>query len=174
MKKIIIAALISMFAGTAFAQIQNTDTKTQHEQAIKNPANQLLDTYYDIKDALINGNSSQASAKAVSFNEALKKVDVKTLSAKGKEAFAALQPKLVNDVQKIAGSKKSEDQRTVFASFSNNMWDLLKAQDHFDQPVYQQYCPMKKSYWISKESNIKNPYYGKQMLTCGKTTETLK
>jgi hypothetical protein len=28
--------------------------------------------------------------------------------------------------------------------------------------------------WLSKESTIKNPYYGSQMLTCGKTVETIK
>lgn len=174
MKKIIIAVFLSMFAGAAFAQTQNAGAHAQHEQSTGNPVNQLLDRYYEIKDALVNGNSSQASAKAISFNDVLKAVDVNTLDAKGKEVFASVQPKLAKDAQNIAGSKKIEDQRVVFASFSTNMWELLKSGDHFDHPVYQQYCPMKKSYWISKESNIKNPYYGKQMLTCGKTTETLK
>lgn len=174
MKKIITAALFSIFAGTAFAQTQNADAHKQHEHSIKNTAGQLLSSYYDIKDALVNSNGAQVSAKAVSFIEALKSVDTKTLSVKENEAFAILQPKLANDAIKIAESKKIEDQRNAFASFSNNMWDLLKSGDHFDEPVYQQYCPMKKSYWISKESNIKNPYFGKQMLTCGKTTETLK
>jgi len=26
---------------------------------------------------------------------------------------------------------------------------------------------MKKEYWISADSTVKNPYYGSQMLTCG-------
>jgi hypothetical protein len=39
--------------------------------------------------------------------------------------------------------------------------------------LYQQYCPMKKAYWLSETPTIKNPYYGKEMPTCGKTTETL-
>jgi hypothetical protein len=28
--------------------------------------------------------------------------------------------------------------------------------------------------WLSKEILIKNPYYGSQMLSCGKTVETIK
>jgi hypothetical protein len=28
--------------------------------------------------------------------------------------------------------------------------------------------------WLSKENAIKNPYYGSSMLSCGKTTETIK
>lgn len=40
--------------------------------------------------------------------------------------------------------------------------------------VYYQYCPMKKAYWLSMEKEIKNPYYGSSMLTCGKVIETKK
>jgi hypothetical protein len=28
--------------------------------------------------------------------------------------------------------------------------------------------------WLRKENTIKNPYYGSQMLPCGKTVETTK
>ncbi len=173
MRKNIIAVLFSLVAGTAIAQTGHKDVHTQQEHSIK-PVVQLLGAYYDIKDALVNSSGAQASEKAISFNEALKMVDESTFSEKERAAFEALKPKLANDAQKIAGSKTVEEQRTVFASFSSNMWDLVKSFDHLDQPVYKQYCPMKKSYWVSQEANIKNPYYGKQMLTCGKTTETIQ
>ncbi|RYF85874.1 MAG: DUF3347 domain-containing protein, partial [Chitinophagaceae bacterium] len=42
-----------------------------------------------------------------------------------------------------------------------------------DKPVYVQYCPMKKATWLSSEKQIRNPYYGSSMLTCGEVTETL-
>ena len=32
---------------------------------------------------------------------------------------------------------------------------------------------MKKAYWVSQESEIKNPYYGSSMLSCGKVIEKL-
>jgi hypothetical protein len=32
---------------------------------------------------------------------------------------------------------------------------------------------MKKSYWLSADEAIKNPYYGNMMLTCGKVSETI-
>jgi len=28
--------------------------------------------------------------------------------------------------------------------------------------------------WLSTENGVKNPYYGSQMLNCGKTIETIK
>ncbi|MGV0966914.1 hypothetical protein [Empedobacter falsenii] len=42
--------------------------------------------------------------------------------------------------------------------------------------VYYQNCPMFNggSNWLSKDSAIKNPFYGNMMLKCGSTVETLK
>jgi hypothetical protein len=33
---------------------------------------------------------------------------------------------------------------------------------------------MQDANWLSKENTVKNPYYGSQMLSCGKTVETIK
>jgi len=30
------------------------------------------------------------------------------------------------------------------------------------------------AYWLSETPDIRNPYYGEEMLTCGETKETLK
>ena len=45
-------------------------------------------------------------------------------------------------------------------------------------PVYVQFCPMANggegANWVSKEKAVKNPFYGSQMLTCGKVVETIQ
>jgi hypothetical protein len=33
---------------------------------------------------------------------------------------------------------------------------------------------MVKANWLSKEKEVKNPYYGSKMMNCGKTIETIK
>ena len=62
-------------------------------------------------------------------------------------------------------------------SLSENMHDLMKSAK-LDIPVYYQHCPMyndgKGANWLSTENGVKNPYYGSQMLNCGKTIETIK
>ena len=62
-------------------------------------------------------------------------------------------------------------------SLSKNMYELIKVAKPAET-VYYQFCPMandgKGANWLSKENGIKNPYYGSQMLTCGKTVETIK
>jgi hypothetical protein len=60
---------------------------------------------------------------------------------------------------------------------SENMYALIKV-SKTETPTYYQFCPMandgKGANWLSKENAVKNPYYGSQMLTCGKVVETIK
>ena len=80
---------------------------------------------------------------------------------------------LTVDAKNISETQDIKKQRELFKSLSKNTYELIKV-SKFTEPVYYQYCPMQDANWLSKESNIKNPYYGSQMLTCGKTVETIK
>ncbi len=51
---------------------------------------------------------------------------------------------------------------------------LAKVVKLSEEPLYLDYCPMKKSSWLSNDKAIKNPYFGSSMLTCGSVKETLK
>jgi hypothetical protein len=133
----------------------------------------LLTSYYGVKDALIKSNSADAATHAGEFLKAVNGVDMKSLPASDMTTFMDLQEKLAFDARHISESKDIAHQREHFANFSVNFFKLAKAVKLTRQPVYYTYCPMKKSYWLSAEAGIKNPYYGSQMLTCGKVTETL-
>jgi len=133
----------------------------------------LLNLYLDIKDALVSSDAATATAKAAEFTKVVNAVDVNSLTAAEQTAFKPLQQKLSADADQIATAVDLAAQRAAFKAFSDHVYALSKAVKLSDEPVYQQYCPMKKSYWLSKDAAIKNPYYGKQMLTCGKVSDTL-
>jgi hypothetical protein len=44
--------------------------------------------------------------------------------------------------------------------------------------LYVEYCPMANNnqggFWLSNEKQIKNPYFGEAMLTCGSVKETIQ
>ena len=84
---------------------------------------------------------------------------------------------LTADTKNIAETQDIKKQRTLFMSLSKNMYNLIKVAK-YETPVFYQFCPMansgKGANWLSKDSAIKNPYYGSQMLSCGKTVETIK
>jgi len=133
----------------------------------------LLNLYLDIKDALVNSDAATATAKATAFAKVVNAVDINSLTAEEQAAFKPLQQQLSADADLIAKAGDLAGQRTAFKAFSDHVYALSKAVKLSDAPVYQQYCPMKKGYWLSKDAAIRNPYYGKQMLTCGKVSDTL-
>ena len=165
MKKIflVVALFATVIVQQGFAQ----------NNASTNQFTELLNSYYGVKDALVSSDASIATAKANELVKAIDAVDMKSLSVNDNNAFKAAQGELKANAQSIAASDKIDVQRTTFSTLSNNFYVLAKAAKLTTEPIYQQYCPMKKMYWLSSETAIKNPYYGKMMLTCGKVTATL-
>ena len=125
----------------------------------------VLTSYYGIKDALVTGKAADAALKAGEFAQALSSLDEK--------APADTRNTLAEQAKQMAKSKDIIQQRAIFTTISANMIVLAKAVRLTGDPVYQQYCPMKKSSWLSSSKAIKNPYYGNSMLTCGQVKETL-
>jgi hypothetical protein len=148
-------------------------TRVSGQQTISGLA-PLLNLYYDIKNDLVKADAAETSTKATEFLRVINRMDDKTLTAAENSVFSSLKEKLVMDAKYISDAKEISKQRDYFKTFSDNFYVLAKETRLSAEPVYQQFCPMKKSYWLSSEAAIKNPYYGNQMLTCGKITDTLK
>lgn len=94
-------------------------------------------------------------------------------SLKSDESFVR-KDELLKAAETLRKASGIEKQRAAFNDVSVIMWELVKGSDKISQAVYYQYCPMKKAYWLSREMEIKNPYYGSSMLTCGKVIEAKK
>ena len=146
---------------TAFFQNSNA----QQDSATIKPE-PLLSAYYNLKDALVSSNAIVAATNAATLAKVIKEAGNETVN----ENTSAL---LLNDVTAISQSKDIKLQREKFATLSANMVELAKKVKLSAQPVYEQYCPMKKASWLSNDKAIKNPYYGNAMLTCGSVKATL-
>ncbi|MDB5210937.1 MAG: hypothetical protein JWQ30_1764 [Sediminibacterium sp.] len=119
----------------------------------------LLKHYYELKDALVNSDANTASSKIT---------DVINASTGNLVLPDPLRKKL------ISAGRDLEKQRNAFEELSSEMYTLVKTKKMTTDTIYQDYCPMKKVYWLSSEPAIRNPYYGKMMLTCGNITQTIK
>ena len=155
MKFVILALIATAFTQNLFAQ---DGANTQSPQ--------LLNAYYKVKDALVSSNPATAATSAGELIQAINMTDKLTLKEN-------LRSSLLNDASAISQSKDLKSQREKFATLSNNMFELAKTLKLASDPVYQQYCPMKKASWLSNDKAIKNPYYGNAMLTCGSVKTTL-
>jgi len=161
-----------LFLTTALFNMLIINTVLAQNSTIK--LAQLLTSYYEVKNALVNSDANLTGVKATELLNAIKKVDTKTLVSDEQKFFNALKDKLILDAEHISESKDIDHQRDHFATLSTTVYTLAKSAKLSQLPIYQEYCPMKKMYWLSDEGSIKNPYYGKKMLTCGKVTDTIK
>ena len=142
-----------------------------------NPLAEVYIAYFGLKDALIMNDGNTASGKAKELFKAIDKVPMDKMTSEKHVVWMKYMTKLSYDAEHIKGVTETEHQREHFSSLSKNMFEVMKV----IKPaylVYYDHCPMyndgKGGDWISKESSIKNPFYGSQMLTCGKIVETLK
>ena len=151
-----------------------TEIKPKLDVDVQASLSKMLTNYYGVKNALIADDGKTANSQAGEFVKMLASVPMAKMNAEQHRIFMGLSEKVKLDAQNISETKDVKNQRERFNDLSNNFFTMLKGLNANEQPVYQQYCPMAKGYWLSDNSAVKNPYYGKAMLTCGKVTETLK
>lgn len=120
---------------------------------------EVLNKYLALKNDLVQANSANATNNIAALKKAIPGSDVEKNTV------------LIKAIDKMAMANNIDKQRKEFEEVSTLLWKVIKEDKSIGQTVYYQYCPMKKAYWISKEEGIKNPYYGQQMLTCGKVVE---
>ena len=143
----------------------------------ENQLKAVFENYFFIKDALVKTDGNTASAKAKELLLAINAVKMETLKMDEHMVWMKVVANLKEDAQHISDTQDAKHQRDYFDTLSANIYELIKVSKQ-DTPTYFQHCPMandgKGANWLSKENTIKNPYYGSQMLSCGKTVETIK
>ncbi len=154
-----------------------TDTTAIEQSVVANQFKSIFDSYFELKNALVKTDTKTAGLKAVDLSSQLNKVDMSKLDNSQHEVWMKVYKDLIAESELIATAKNIEDQRIQFMDMSENMYKLLKVAK-LATPVYYQHCPMyndgKGANWLSMENAVKNPYYGSQMMSCGKTIETIK
>jgi copper chaperone CopZ len=157
-------------------EMKHEDIKTPSNQESK-PLTTVFNTYFDLKNALVASDPKGATKKGTELLTAIEKVDMGKLEMDVHMVWMKVVKPLKESARLIASSNKIEEQRNLFSSFSEDIYKLIKT-TKAATPIYFQHCPManngKGGNWLSQESEIKNPYYGSKMLSCGKTVETIK
>jgi Cu(I)/Ag(I) efflux system membrane fusion protein len=140
--------------------------------------NNVYDRYIDLKNSLVRSNAADASRAAASVKAALENVDMKLLTGDAHTKWMGIRDGLDKQMETILSSSGIEEQRTAFSKSGDQLYSALQVFGLMDRTVYYQFCPMANdghgAYWFSEIKDIKNPYYGDSMLTCGETRKTLK
>lgn len=156
------------------ASVGTTDKVTTGN---KKPADAIVAGYLKIKNALTNDNDKEAASTATELAEALKTMDKAALSAEQSKIFADIEADAIEHAEHIAANAGNlVHQREHFETLSGEVYELVKATGA-GQKLYYTNCPMynknKGANWLSETKEVKNPYLGQAMLTCGSVQEEL-
>lgn len=122
------------------------------------PIDQAVQQYVAISQALNQDDAKAAQKQAVLLTATLGDLNGADVAAKA--------------ARQLAAAKDLSSQRSSFARLTLALHQVLT----LDKPsamLYIHYCPMAKAYWMDAGKAIANPYLGKSMSSCGKTTGML-
>ncbi|MEE3999605.1 efflux RND transporter periplasmic adaptor subunit [Tenacibaculum sp. FZY0031] len=176
-----------VFTIDASAQLQGKKSMMNHTkeimesfstpEAFKEQLQKAYDGYIDLKDALVKTDADAAKASAGNLQKDLTLVDMELLTnEEAHKQWMQLVPTLKSSNAEIAKTTDVDVQRKHFKVLSEHF--IMAVQSFgINEVSYKQYCPMadsdKGAYWLSKEKQVLNPYFGDMMLKCGEVKETI-
>ena len=126
------------------------------DDPLMEPVKSVLDHYLAIQKSLTMDSIKGVDEHANAITKAVKEDDMKMLS-----------PNVAKEAEALAKAKDLKAAREADKSLSASLVKYL-ADNKAGKGVYHEaYCPMAKASWLQTEKDIKNPYMGKSMLTCG-------
>ena len=161
---------------TASTTVTSTETTVQPQPT--SPVSAIVSGYLELKNALANDNGNEAATAGNTMVAAFGKFDKQALpteKAKTYDDIEADAKEHAEHIGKNAGNIKH--QREHFEMLSKDIYELVKTFGA-GQALYYDHCPMynnnKGADWLSEKKEISNPYFGKEMPTCGTVKEELK
>lgn len=183
-----ISSVLSLACGSSDKKETNPPTApikveivTKHTPAFNTSFENVLNTYYSLKDALVATNAADADQSATLLIQAADSLQLSEITfdstdvivPTAKDYLATMNQSATNLVK----AKDIEAKRTQFEVISNVLYDLIRTVQYDNAKIYYEFCPMafdnKGAYWLSKSPEIKNPYFGDKMLTCGEVKDSL-
>ncbi len=153
--------------------------KEQIDKKFKHQLGNVISAYIILKDALTNDDPIEAQKQPKNITKALKEVDMLLLSGVAHQVWMEELKTINASIEAIQSTKNIESQRKAFVELSQKLSDVVNDFGIITmnrKPLYLEFCPManndKGAYWLSYDKEIKNPYFGEQMLSCGEIIKT--
>jgi Cu(I)/Ag(I) efflux system membrane fusion protein len=138
----------------------------------------VFTSYIELKDAFVSSDAGKVKTEANETNQVLAKIDMKLLSGAAHNDWMNYLSPIQESLKEISATSDIEAQRKSFSSLSDNLYKSVKAFGLGGMEAYYEFCPMafnnEGAYWLSDQQQIRNPYFGDKMLTCGSVKEKLK
>ena len=138
----------------------------------------VYEAYLPMKNAFVDSDPAGVAESGKELLSALEEVDMGLLEGDAHMEWMELLGVMNGTMEIITGSEDIEKQRNAFAEFNPAFYRAVKTFGLQQGTVYYQFCPMaldnQGAYWLSSIEEIRNPYFGDAMMSCGETRETFE
>jgi Cu(I)/Ag(I) efflux system membrane fusion protein len=152
-------------------QIKLPNLIAKTNKTFKSGLYELSLAYIKLKDELVEAKPGTAQTAAQDMGKALASFKAVSSDGEVKEAWETVASQLKEYIDQIASERNLDKQRQTFIDLSNLMIASVRSFGIAGGTLYLQNCPMANNDlgadWLALESNIRNPYYGSLMMTCG-------
>ena len=164
---------------------------SKHSSNFNQSMNKALDAYYALTESFVNWDTTKVSTSLVSFKAAVDSINIPEMQ-KDSAIYETAKTQWESIKAEVAGMRADTslyERREDLNSLSQQMFDLLRIVKYDVSKVYYHECPMAlnnyeaSAFWLSTDGETKNrrnpylglhdPKYGKAMLTCGMTRDSI-
>ncbi|MDO3693325.1 DUF3347 domain-containing protein [Wenyingzhuangia sp. chi5] len=174
MKNLILIVLLSISylsqAQTSSYQEVTPDLVEKREELKK----EITDNYLLLKNSLIISDSLSVKKNASQLKESLGKFKFKKLKLAQMNEAVKIRREIIELATELIDTGNINKQRNIFQTLSSKFWQIADKLKAKNVTLYLQVCPMTNAKWVSDSDKIENPFYPKNMLTCGEVKASLK
>tara|TARA_R100000306_G_scaffold17268_1_gene21266 strand:+ start:9619 stop:11352 length:1734 start_codon:yes stop_codon:yes gene_type:complete len=151
-----------------------TDMSMKLSESFQEKLKGVLPSYFNMKNAFVDSNAKKVSQFASELKAKIEEIDLTDMGTIEQNQIN----KSYQLIKTISESESLEKQRNFFIEFNEAMIPIFKNAEGISETIFIQKCPMansnKGASWLSDKQEIKNPYYGEAMLTCGSVIDSIQ
>jgi len=139
----------------------------------------LYDSYLNAQTALAEDNFKQSKTHLTRLGKLVDNFNVNNfkLADDAHHQFLQISKQITDQTKHAKHWRSNEDVRKAFEDISIAVLNMEKQFGHRgDDTFYESYCPMafnnKGAYWLAKDKQINNPFFGAKILRCSEVKDT--
>jgi hypothetical protein len=166
-------------------------TVSKHSSSFNESMSNAMNSYYDLTESFVNWDTAKVNSSIATLKIAVDSIRIPEMQ-KDSAIYETAQSTWESIKSEITGMQLDTslyEKRESLNMLSDNLFNLLRIVKYDVAKVYYQECPMalnnheSSAFWLSANSETKNrrnpylglhdPKYGKAMLTCGTTRDSI-
>jgi hypothetical protein len=154
---------------------------SQNSEPFNESFSKLLRSYYSLKDAFINADTSKVNSAATQLMQNADSLNVNEIkgdtSGMIRETAKYFASSISGSAKGVVAQSNIDEQRREFNVITDALWSLTRTVKYNGQKVYYQFCPSAFNstggYWLSDKIDQDNPYMGDKEKGCSQVNDSL-